>query len=223
MATLRQIEANRRNAQLSTGPRSVEGKAASRLNALKTGIDAKTNVIRGEDPAALEALTAEYFERWRPTTPEARALVDSLISNEWILRRLRRAEADLWNYRLLDLSSGGSENNHMLGKVTHYGGEIFTRLQRRLDSVERNYHRALKELQRLQSDSALEETNPNSPERPFRPRPEPPPRASRTPPDPAPETPRPKPPDPGVFGDRLRNLPRLLFSAEFRCLSPKSA
>jgi len=172
MATLRQIEANRRNAQLSTGPRSVEGKAASRLNALKTGIDAKTNVIGGEDPAALEALTAEYFERWNPTTPEARALVDSLISNEWLLRRLRQAEADLWNYRLLDLRSGFAENSHMLGKVTHYGGEIFTRLQRRLDSVERNYHRALKELQRLQPDPALEETNPNSPSAPSGPAPE---------------------------------------------------
>jgi len=180
MATLRQIEANRRNAQLSTGPRSVEGKAASRLNALKTGIDAKTNVIGGEDPAALEALAAEYFERWNPTTPEARALVDSLISNEWLLRRLRRAEADLWNYRLLDLGGSDAENGHMLGKVTHYGGEIFTRLQRRLDSVERNYHRALKELQHLQSDSQEIGFVSSS--------------ADKAPSDPAPEPPEPEVP-----------------------------
>lgn len=32
-----QIEANRRNSQLSTGPRTPEGKAISRFNALKTG------------------------------------------------------------------------------------------------------------------------------------------------------------------------------------------
>jgi hypothetical protein len=36
MSTLRQIEANRRNAQKSTGPTSVTGKAASSMNALKT-------------------------------------------------------------------------------------------------------------------------------------------------------------------------------------------
>jgi hypothetical protein len=36
MATLRQIEANRRNAQKSTGPTSVAGKAASSMNALKS-------------------------------------------------------------------------------------------------------------------------------------------------------------------------------------------
>jgi hypothetical protein len=36
MSTLRQIEANRRNAQKSTGPTSVIGKAVSSMNNLKT-------------------------------------------------------------------------------------------------------------------------------------------------------------------------------------------
>ena len=40
--------ANQRNAQNSTGPSSVEGKAASRMNALKSGLYAKSLVIRGE-------------------------------------------------------------------------------------------------------------------------------------------------------------------------------
>ena len=48
-----EIEANRRNSQLSTGPRSPEGKAVSRFNALKSGINAKAEVIRGEDAAEL--------------------------------------------------------------------------------------------------------------------------------------------------------------------------
>ena len=82
MATIQQIEANRLNAQKSTGPRSVEGKAVSCLNALKTGIDAKSQVIPGEDPAHLETLTAEYRERWQPATPEERLLVDSLVNCE---------------------------------------------------------------------------------------------------------------------------------------------
>src|SRR5581483_10830012 len=49
MSTLRQIEANRRNSQLSTGPRTPEGKAVSRFNALKSGVNAKAQVIPGED------------------------------------------------------------------------------------------------------------------------------------------------------------------------------
>ena len=59
MATQAQINANRANAQKSTGPRSVEGKSASRFNALKHGIDAASIVIPGEDPADYDALAAE--------------------------------------------------------------------------------------------------------------------------------------------------------------------
>jgi hypothetical protein len=50
MASQKQTEANRLNAQKSTGPRGApsgpEGKAASSMNALKSGIDAKSQIIR---------------------------------------------------------------------------------------------------------------------------------------------------------------------------------
>jgi hypothetical protein len=68
MATNRQTEAHRMNAQKSTGPRSAEGKAASSMNALKSGIDAESALIRGEDKTALETLTAEYYRRFQPAT-----------------------------------------------------------------------------------------------------------------------------------------------------------
>src|ERR1017187_4081401 len=66
MATPAQITANRANAQKSTGPRSVEGKSASRFNALKHSIDAATIVIPGEDPADYDALAALYLHEYRP-------------------------------------------------------------------------------------------------------------------------------------------------------------
>ncbi len=60
----RQMEANRRNAISSTGPRTVEGKARSSRNALKHGIFAQEVVIRdgdgAEDPAEFEALLNEF-------------------------------------------------------------------------------------------------------------------------------------------------------------------
>src|SRR5712692_1565455 len=84
MPTEAQINANRLNAQKSTGPKTPEGKAASSLNALKSGIDAWSHIIPGEDPA----------------DPTQLALVDTLISTEWIQRRLRRIEAQLWNYQV---------------------------------------------------------------------------------------------------------------------------
>jgi len=75
MSTTKQSEANRQNAQHSTGPRTQEGKAASRFNALKSGIDSQAQIITGEDPANLDALVAEYQQRFDTSAPECRMLV----------------------------------------------------------------------------------------------------------------------------------------------------
>jgi hypothetical protein len=149
MATLQQIEANRLNAQKSTGPRSVEGRAAVRFNALKTGIDAQSQVIPGEDPAALTLLAAEYYDRYQPATPEVRALVDTLVTAEWLQRRFRALEAQLWQYKIRGLyhPTEGLE----LPQVYEGNNQVFNRLQRRIDATERIYHRTLAALQKIES------------------------------------------------------------------------
>jgi hypothetical protein len=98
MATQKQFEANRRNSKHSTGPRTAAGKAVSRGNAMRSGIYAESLAIRGEDPGALEQLTAEYFREWDPVSPRERDLVDAIVRNEWILRRMGLVEAELWNH-----------------------------------------------------------------------------------------------------------------------------
>ena len=70
MSSLRQIEANRRNAQKSTGPTSVTGKAVSSMNALKTGIHAKSLVLPSEKLADLEQLIDEYYRATIPPHPK---------------------------------------------------------------------------------------------------------------------------------------------------------
>ena len=79
MASPAQIAANRANSQKSTGPRSVEGKSASRLNALKHGIDAVSIVIPGEDPAAYAALADDYLRDLRPQSPTEIFHVDTML------------------------------------------------------------------------------------------------------------------------------------------------
>ena len=49
MSSFRQIEANRRNARLSTGPVTEEGKKKSRQNALRHGLTAETVIDALED------------------------------------------------------------------------------------------------------------------------------------------------------------------------------
>ena len=95
MSSQLQIEANRRNSQKSTGPRTTAGKATSSHNALGSGIYAESETIRDENASDLEALAASYFGRFHPGVPEQRAFVDVLVHSEWTLRRLRRAEVPL--------------------------------------------------------------------------------------------------------------------------------
>ena len=95
MASPAQINANRANALKSTGPRSAEGKSASRFNALKHGMDAASIVIPGEDPAEYDALAAAYHRDFRPQSPSETFHVDTMLRADWQKRRLQRVEADL--------------------------------------------------------------------------------------------------------------------------------
>src|SRR4030095_1521414 len=95
MASPAQTTANRANAQKSTGPRSAEGKSASRFNALKHGIDAASVVIPGEDPADYDTLAAAYHRDFRPQSPSDAFHVDTMLRADWQKRRLQRVEADL--------------------------------------------------------------------------------------------------------------------------------
>jgi hypothetical protein len=96
MTSFRQIEANRRNAQLSTGPVTEEGKKRSRQNAVRHGLAAETVIDAledAEDYAAFElAVTADYDA---PSAVE-RELVLRLVSLLWRLRRATSIESGLF-------------------------------------------------------------------------------------------------------------------------------
>ena len=152
MSTLRQIEANRRNAQKSTGPTSVTGKAASSMNALKTGIHAKSLLLPTEKLADLEQLIDEWYQRHNPTTPEARSLVDDLIYGEWLKRRLRTAETQIWAYDHQE--NYRPDPNYPLGQTAASRGKAFAQLQWRMECTRRASRQALQDLQQLQREAA---------------------------------------------------------------------
>ena len=95
MTSFRQIEANRRNAQFSTGPVTEEGKKTSRQNAVRHGLTAETviNALEdAEDYAAFEmAVTADYDAQ----SAVERELVLRLASLLWRLRRATAIESGL--------------------------------------------------------------------------------------------------------------------------------
>src|SRR5689334_5744308 len=102
MATAAQITANRANAQKSTGPRSVEGKAASRFNALKHGMDAASVVIPGEDPAEYERLARNHYRDFGPQSALEEFHLDTIIRSDWQKRRLQRTEGKLYRALLAE-------------------------------------------------------------------------------------------------------------------------
>ena len=96
MSSFRQIEANRRNARLSTGPVTEEGKNTSRRNAVRHGLTAETVIDAledAEDYTAFEmAVTADYNAQ----SAVERELVLRLASLLWRLRRATAIEAGLF-------------------------------------------------------------------------------------------------------------------------------
>jgi hypothetical protein len=166
-----QISANRRNAKLSTGPRTQAGRARSALNATKSGIYAKSEIIPGEDPAELEALKSRIYDSIQPS-PEETPLVDQLIGADWQFRRLRRAEADTWTMsitgdRELNRKKGRPEDTNVYYRAMEDNKDTFERIYRLQASTARILTRSLETLVRLRKLNLLQpepeecdETNP---------------------------------------------------------------
>jgi type I site-specific restriction-modification system R (restriction) subunit len=88
MATEKQIAANRRNSQISTGPKTREGKFKSSLNALRHGAYSETHILTTEDPGIFKNLAQEILDELQPQTPTELELVDQLIQTVWRRRRI---------------------------------------------------------------------------------------------------------------------------------------
>ncbi len=85
-------EINRRNAQKSTGPRSPEGKARSKFNAVKHGMTAQTLVLPGEDPQKLRIRFETLTDQLQPQNEVEQILLEEAVHSSWMLERARRAE-----------------------------------------------------------------------------------------------------------------------------------
>ncbi len=87
MASEVQVEANRRNAAKSTGPKTAQGKQVARMNALKHGLQAERVVIPGEDPEEFDALYQSLEEDYQPVGSREGLLVERIADCTWRLQR----------------------------------------------------------------------------------------------------------------------------------------
>jgi hypothetical protein len=90
MSTQAQILANRLNAQKSTGPRTIEGKAAVSQNAVKHGLLAEQDVIASESQADFDLYRRQLLDELSPVSPMESMLAERIVTLSWRLKRVCR-------------------------------------------------------------------------------------------------------------------------------------
>ena len=168
MSTEKQIEANRGNAQKSTGPRTDSGKARTAKNARKPRTYEREPLLPGENSHNLDTLVEAYKQQFQPQDPIESDLVFQLAAIQYRLRRAMRLESSIFDSEIdkrvknltflgkpIDVGLligasvvGDADNGNALSKIALYEirlGQRYERTLRQLDQI-RSRHQAQTEI-----------------------------------------------------------------------------
>ena len=149
MLSQARLAANAANARLSTGPRTLEGKARSAQNARKHGLTARDVVVATEDREEFEELQASLYEELQPHGVLEQTIFNLALAASWRLLRITRIEAGL------------GEPDAGIDPLADDGlDRTLTRLARYEANAQRSLYRAVKELRDLQTNRALRAAHP---------------------------------------------------------------
>lgn len=95
MSSQKQIEANRRNAEKSTGPKTEVGKATVSKNAIKHGLLSEETRLPWEEEEELDDLRKKLADTLRPVGALEEIVVDRMISLTWRIKRASRIESGI--------------------------------------------------------------------------------------------------------------------------------
>jgi hypothetical protein len=149
-----QIEANRRNARLSTGPRTEEGRRVSRMNALRHGLTAQHVTVFDETEADFRRFQRQLLRVLRPAGAMEAQLAERAIICAWRLRRVYRIETGMFSKaRKLWAPTGPTLANDIETVYTRLSSQRddLSKLSRYESSLERSLRRALLDLERRQT------------------------------------------------------------------------
>jgi hypothetical protein len=174
MATPAQIEANRRNAQRSTGPRTQAGKDKAKLNAIKHGLAASTSVfLPHEDAARYHEMRAALFETWQPANAQELLLVDQICQAWWATERSARFQNGFFTNQLRTIKArhrasqdpDANDDEGIAVSMSDPENEAgYRTLFRYDDRAWSKYHRAIDRLRKLQADRRKLERAAGNPE-----------------------------------------------------------
>jgi hypothetical protein len=126
------IEANRRNAQQSTGPKTAEGKATSAKNELKHGIFVK-QILQGaadEEVSEIELLAQEIRDCYQPVGKLEEMLVEKIV-----VENVRYAR--ILGFEQQEFSRDCAFFNPAVDRVGRYATSLNRALSRTMEDLER--------------------------------------------------------------------------------------
>ena len=106
----KQIDANKRNAQKSTGPRTKEGKTKSAMNSIKYGIYSKKYLIKDESPEEFDNYRKSVLKCLKPNNFVLFDIANQIISNGWEYQRHSLLQSKILNTRSLRNEAELKEN-----------------------------------------------------------------------------------------------------------------
>lgn len=142
------------------GPKTTEGKAVTRLNAISHGLLSKQALLEGEEAKTLQDLTDRLYKELDPVGELESFLTDRMAAEMWRMRRAVAAERKLFisardkaNAMLFPMDLHGSKDGQKaaadIASLTDPDNE---KIMRYANAIERSFFRALHELQRLQTE-----------------------------------------------------------------------
>lgn len=146
MLTAKQIQANQKNAQKSTGPRSLEGKMISSGNALQHGILSRRTLLPIEDKAEYDSFVSGIYAQLDPHGELEQLLVDRIATAAWRLGRIVQVES-----KLFDVDEFFTIGEANISTPVCLSGNSFSLLSRYEMNLERSFYRALHEFQRVKA------------------------------------------------------------------------
>lgn len=140
----KQQEANRQNAQHSTGPTTPEGIAAASQNAITYGLRTRRLLIPGENVADYWQLWYNLETEWRPETPTECLFLEQMCTSQWLLARMAASEQRICA-------------SHMPIPSEF---DLLDRVAKHRARLERSFTTALHELQQLQKQRQARQQPP---------------------------------------------------------------
>jgi hypothetical protein len=160
MSTQAQIDANRLNAQSSTGPRTDEGKQVASRNAVQHGLRSADPVGPGESREEYVAFALELLEELNPVGVRQRMVAERYAQLQWKLRRIPQIEVTTlaMGKRRMQDAAARQGLRPPLGITT---AELIARdldttikLQTYETRLQRAAEQAMRELRQLQAEAA---------------------------------------------------------------------